>query len=51
MIPVIRRELRQMDGTWLSNEAVDLSEARLNRTGSLKRLSLIPSVREILPIR
>lgn len=30
---VIRRELRQMDGTWLSTENVEQSEARLNRTG------------------
>lgn len=30
---VIRRELRQMDGTWLSNEAVEASKNRLNRTG------------------
>lgn len=30
---VIRRELRQMDGTWLSNEAIEASKNRLNRTG------------------
>lgn len=30
---VIRRELRQMDGTWLSNESVEASKNRLNRTG------------------
>ena len=30
---VIRREVRQMDGTWLSNEAINLSRDRLNRTG------------------
>ena len=30
---VIRREINQMDGSWLSNEALDVSKARLNRTG------------------
>ena len=30
---VIRRELRQMDGSWLSSEAIEISKARLNRTG------------------
>lgn len=30
---VIRREINQMDQTWLSNEAVEASKARLNRTG------------------
>lgn len=30
---VIRRELNQMDNTWLSNEAVEQSKRRLNRTG------------------
>ncbi|MCI5638962.1 MAG: outer membrane protein assembly factor BamA, partial [Succinivibrio sp.] len=30
---VIRRELRQMDGSWLSSEAIEVSKARLNRTG------------------
>lgn len=30
---VIRRELRQMDGTWLSNEAVETSKNRINRLG------------------
>ncbi|MGN1392696.1 MAG: outer membrane protein assembly factor BamA [Succinivibrionaceae bacterium] len=30
---VIRREVRQMDGTWLSNEAVDVSKRRINQLG------------------
>ncbi|MCI6346172.1 MAG: outer membrane protein assembly factor BamA [Succinatimonas sp.] len=30
---VIRRELRQMDGSWLSSEAIEVSKTRLNRTG------------------
>ena len=39
---VVRREIRQMDGTWLSNEAVDDSEARLNRTGFYETVSIEP---------
>lgn len=37
---VIRRELRQMDGTWLSNEATTLSENRLNRTGFFEEVKV-----------
>ncbi len=39
---VVRREIRQMDGTWLSNEAIDSSEARLNRTGFYETVTVEP---------
>lgn len=37
---VIRREMRQMDGTWLSNEALETSKTRLNRTGYFESVDI-----------
>lgn len=37
---VIRREMRQMDGTWLSNEALENSKTRLNRTGYFEKVDV-----------
>lgn len=37
---VVRRELRQMDGSWLSSEAIETSKTRLNRTGYFESVDI-----------
>ena len=39
---VIRREIRQMDGTWLSNEAINTSKERLNQLGFFESVEMEP---------
>ncbi len=39
---VIRRELRQYDGTWLSNEAISTSKRRLNQLGFFETVDVEP---------
>lgn len=39
---VIRREIRQMDGTWLSNEAISTSKRRLNQLGFFESVEVEP---------
>ncbi len=37
---VIRREMRQMDGTWLSNEAINTSKRRLDQLGFFEKVDI-----------
>ncbi len=39
---VIRRDIRQMDGTWLSNESINVSKNRLNQLGFFETVTMEP---------
>jgi outer membrane protein insertion porin family len=39
---VVRREIRQMDGTWLSNDAISTSKRRLDQLGFFEKVDVEP---------